>query len=164
MPDLFAQPYDIDAKGFYFDCTGQFNEKAANNCNAYGQFVEEYEILFIDGDEIDCLLFEALDVHQGSLSSYFNVTSDLEKNDKIALVAMADCGYDVNEETDTSDVELHYVDSFRDMAIQFIDEGIYGQIPESIQHYIDYDAIGRDLEIEYGQLRIGGENIVYRCP
>lgn len=164
MPDLCAQPYDLAANGFYFDCAEQFNEKAGANRNRYGEPVEEYEIQFIDGDRIDYLLFAAFGVDQSNLASFFNAATNLEKDQKVGLVAMADCGYEVNDETDTSDVELHYVDSFRDLAIQFVDEGLYGQIPDALQYYINYDAIGRDLEMDYGQISIGSENIIYRCP
>ena len=35
--------------------------------------------------------------------------------------------------------------------------------PENFQHYIDYDAIARDLEIDYGDCVIDGERLIYRC-
>jgi len=164
MPDLFAQPYNLDATGFYFDCADQFNQKAADHRDSFDNLVEEYEIQFIDGDDVEYQLFDAFAVDQANLQRYFNAVTNLDEQDKIALIAMSECGYDVDDETDTQDVELHYADSFRTLAMQFVDEGMYGEIPNAISHYIDYEAIARDLEIEHGQVQVGGQNIVYRCP
>ena len=62
MTTLFAQPYDISARGFYFDTASEYSAKAAKLKNDYGQPVEEFEIQFIDGDGLDAKLFEALGV------------------------------------------------------------------------------------------------------
>lgn len=40
------------------------------------------------------------------------------------------------------------VESFADLAEQFIDEGCFGDIPDSLRDYIDYEAIGRDLSYD----------------
>ena len=53
MTTLYAQPYNIDATGFYFDSAEDYDAKAKGNFDRYGQFVEEYEIQFIDGEAID---------------------------------------------------------------------------------------------------------------
>lgn len=39
----------------------------------------------------------------------------------------------------------------------------YGDIPESLQFYIDYDAIARDLAVEYSETVIAGSRVIYRC-
>lgn len=39
-------------------------------------------------------------------------------------------------------------DSEEDFAQQMVDEGIFGDIPESIAFYIDYEAVARDLFID----------------
>ena len=51
MPQLFAQPYNLNAQGFYFENKEEYEEKAAQCFDAYGAFIEEYEIE--DVDEVD---------------------------------------------------------------------------------------------------------------
>ena len=59
MTTLFAQPYDISACGFYFETADEFTAKAIAATNDYGDPVEEFEIQFIDGADIDCELARA---------------------------------------------------------------------------------------------------------
>jgi hypothetical protein len=66
---LFAQPYDISAEGFYFTSAEQYIAKAANNRNSLGLPVEEYEMQFIDGDELDAELFKAVGVDQSNFGA-----------------------------------------------------------------------------------------------
>ena len=51
----------------------------------------------------------------------------------------------------------------RDLAIEFVDEGFFGDIPERLQFYIDYDAIARDLSVDYSEAVIAGERLIFRC-
>jgi len=77
MTTLFAQPYDISAQGFYFSDFEDYQTKAAKAVNHYGQPVEEFEIQFIDGDDIDCELAKAYGVSQANLKSYFSAVDEL---------------------------------------------------------------------------------------
>lgn len=65
MTELNAQPYNIDATGFYFDRLEAYQEKAAGLIDSYGQPVKEFEIQFIDGDSVDCKLFDIMGVDPG---------------------------------------------------------------------------------------------------
>ncbi len=47
------------------------------------------------------------------------------------------------------------IDSFSELAEMFVNEGCYGTIPEHLQNYIDYEAIGRDLSFDYTQTENG---------
>ena len=49
---LHAQPYYISASGFYFETVEQYDTKAAEAVNDDGARAEEFEIQFIDGEEI----------------------------------------------------------------------------------------------------------------
>jgi antirestriction protein len=40
---------------------------------------------------------------------------------------------------------------------------MFGDIPEAIQSYLDYDAIARDLRMDYPEITIGGTRFIYRC-
>lgn len=88
----------------------------------------------------------------------------MDDHEKTGLIALGVCGYLIDGDTNTDDVEIFYCQSLKDLASQFVEEGFYGDIPESIRYYIDYDAIARDLRVEYAEMRVGQQNIVYRCP
>ena len=53
--------------------------------------------------------------------------------------------------------------TLRELAEQFVDEGLFGEVPESFRFYIDYDAIARDLAVDYSETTIAGSRIIYRC-
>jgi len=40
---------------------------------------------------------------------------------------------------------------------------LFGDIPERLQFYIDYDAIARDLSADYSETVIAGDALIYRC-
>ena len=49
------------------------------------------------------------------------------------------------------DVEIYECNSFTELAEQFIDDGLFGEIPANLVNYIDYESIGRDLSFDYDQ-------------
>lgn len=163
---LHAQPYDISASGFYFRSVEEYEQKASSHKNDYGDEVEEYEIQFIDGDNLDCALFKALNVHQGNFNHYLTACEDWGDDQKIkVIIAVGEAGYDFDPESsdpDDFDLDLYELDSLKDLAMQFIEEGLYGEIPENIQFYLDYDAIARDLGMDYTEIRLNGTNYIYR--
>lgn len=167
MTQLFAQPYDISASGFYFETAAEYEEKAGNLMNSYGQPVEEFEIQFIDGESIDADLFKALGVHQGNFATYLEAIKDWSEEDKIkVIIATGEAGYKFNlgeDAPDQFDIDLYELDSLKDLAEQFVEEGLFGEIPASIQNYLDYDAIARDLGMDYSEITIDGINYIYRC-
>lgn len=163
---LHAQPYDISAGGFYFRSLEEYTQKSSALLNDYGQMVEEFEIQFIDGDDLDCDLFRALGVYQGNFHHYFTACEDWSDDQKIkVIIAVGECGYDFDlakDDPDDFDIDLYELDSLKDLAEQFIEEGLFGEIPASIRHYLDYDAIARDLGMDYSEIRLNGTNYVYR--
>lgn len=68
MTTLFAQPYDISAMGFYFTSSGEFTSEAIRAVNDYGDPVKEFEIQFIDGEDLDCALAEAWKLYQSNFA------------------------------------------------------------------------------------------------
>lgn len=166
MITLFAQPYDISASGFYFTSEEEFNDKASNTRNDYSQPVEEFEIQFIDGEGIDSQLFSALGVHQGNIGGYLCAVEDWSEDDKIkVIIAVGEVGYKFDVKADTPDqfdLDLYDCDNLRDLAMQFVEDGLLGDIPASLQNYLDYDAIARDLALDYAQVTIDGTRYVYR--
>ena len=167
MIRLYAQPYDISAVGFYFESAEEYLEKVAKAKNSYGAPVEEFEIQFIDGEAIDAKLFEALGVNQCNFAALLQAAEKWDEHEKRkAIIAVGECGYTfdpAHEDPDEFEIEIHEIDSLRDLAIQFVDDGLFGDIPERIQSYLDYDAIARDLGIEYTQTQIAGIRLLYRA-
>ena len=167
MTTLYAQPYDISAIGFSFETAAEYEEKAAKVRNSSGWPVEEYEIQFSDGESIDAQLFEALGVHQGNFATFLDVVDRWKEHEKRkAIIAIGEAGYSFDLDKDDPDdleVDIYEMDSMRDLAIEFVDEGLFGDIPEHLQNYIDYDAMARDLAIDYAQTNIAGTNLIYRC-
>lgn len=159
MTTLYAQPYDISSTGFYFTSADEFTANAAHAVNDYGQPVEEFEIQFIDGEDMDCALASAWKLYQSNFADYLQAIEDWDDQEKIAfIVAVGECGYRFNPKTNHPyefDVDLYEVDNLRDLAMQFIDEGLFGEIPERLSHYIHHDAIARD--------HIAGTRHAYRC-
>ncbi len=166
MTQLFAQPYDISASGFYFDTVEKYEKQAKSLRNSYGEPVEEFEIQFIDGDDIDVALFKALSVHQGDISNFLEACENWDHDDKVkVIIAVGEAGYDFNIEADDPsdfDVDIYEIDNLRDLAEQFVDEGLFGDIPENIQCYLDYDAIARDLGMDYSETTIAWQRYVWR--
>lgn len=167
MTNLYAQPYDTSARGFYFESAEQYTEKASRLLNSHGDQVEEFEIQFIDGDSIDCQLFDALSVNQCNLEAYFEATENWDDDQKIkVIIAVGDAGYKFDlgkDDPDQFEIDLYELDSMRDLAEQFVDEGMFGDIPTAIQSYIDCDAIARDLAMDYSEITIDGTCYIYRC-
>lgn len=143
--------------------TRGFNEAR----NRFGQSVEEFEIQFIDGDEINGGLFEALDVHQASIIAFMTAIYEWSENQKLSVIfAVGESGYAFNlciDDPDSIDVDIYSNMTLRELAAQFVDDGLFGDVPERLAHYINYDAISRDLAFDYTQSTIAGVSYVYRC-
>ena len=164
---LFAQPYDITAKGFFFDSADTYAEVARSKVNRYGMPVEEFEIQVIDGAPLNLELAKAVGLHQGDIAAFFNAVEDWDDHQKRAvIVACAECGayFDLaNDDPDDLDIDLYEDMSLRDLAEHFVGEGLFGDIPERLAFYIDYEAIARDLSAEYAETWIAGTRFIYRA-
>ena len=166
MTQLFAQPYDISATGFYFQSQSEYDEKSSRLRNSFGGPVEEFELQFIDGESIDATLFEALGINQCTFPQYLEACDDWNDDQKRkVIIAVGECGYSfdlTSGDPDDFDIDLYEIDSLRELAEQFVEEGLFGDIPESIRNYLDYDAMARDLGMDYSEITIAGTRLVYR--
>ncbi len=164
---LYAQPYNIEAEGFYFHTADEYAKTLPTIKDGSGQPIEEFEIEFIDGEAIDCDLAKAWGLNQANFSAYFDAAATWQDYEKTAfIIAVGECGYDFDPASvDPNDfeVDLYHLDSLNDLAIQFVEDGLLGDIPECMQAYFDYDALARDLGVDYSETTIVGENIIYRC-
>jgi hypothetical protein len=81
--NFFAQPYSLDANGFYFTDLDDYEAKAAAIKDRYGNPVEEFEIMYIDGD--DGSLFGDCGINQVNLSVWFDEVSILDDHEKAEM-------------------------------------------------------------------------------
>ena len=162
---LYAQPYDLDAQGFYFTSFEDYETKYNKNCNVYGQFVEEYEIQFIDGSVINSALFDAVGSY--NLKAYYkvvNIWDDFEKVDLIISYKDNITSEPFNEDIEPNDldIEVYYDMTFRELAQEFIDDGCLGDIPQHLENYIDVDKYAYDLKMDYNEFSLGNTTLIYR--
>ena len=167
MTQLYAQPYDVSAHGFYFDNIEEYERQAAKNRNDMGFPVEEYELQFIDGESIDAQLFRALNVHQGNFSLFLDACAAWDDRQKQkVIIAVGECGYTFDLKSgdpEDFDVDIYEMSTLRELAEHFVEEGLFGDIPQNLQNYLDYDAIARDLGMDYSETTIAGTRLIYRC-
>lgn len=162
---LYAQPYTPDAEGFSFRTLAEYREKEANCIDRFGQRVEEFEIEFLDGECIDTALASAVSINQANLPFFFEGLDDWDDYEKqILIIGLSEggCPFTTDTSPDDFDVDLYHAESLRDLAEQFVDEGLFGEVPPQFQFYIDYDAIARDLSFDYTEIEIAGERLIYR--
>jgi len=167
MSNFYAQPYDIEATGFYFDDYEEYQTKSKSLKNSSGLPVEEFEIQVINLDGIDYQLCEAMEINQANLEDCIEAVDNLEDHDKEKVIIWCQESNDFsykNDNPDNFEIDIYYVNSMKDLAYDFVEEGLFGEIPEHLSNYIDYDAIARDLEMAYSETVINGQNIIYRMP
>lgn len=81
-----------------------------------------------------CEELEALEEYE--LKKYKYLVDSVGYNHEDAMRNIEDC--DLYENT-----------NLKELAEQFIEEGLFGNIPDNIKNYLDYDAIARDLGFDY---------------
>ncbi|MGJ8534882.1 MAG: antirestriction protein ArdA [Alphaproteobacteria bacterium] len=167
MTQLHAQPYDTSAKGFYFSKPSEYAMRAISNLNSSGGTIEEYEIQFIDGEDIDCALAKAWELNQANFTAYLEAVEEWEESHKIRyIIAVGECGYSHEQVADDPgqiDMTLYELSSMKELAEHFVDEGLYGEIPKPLEHYIDTEAIARDLSHDYSEVTIAGTDFIFHC-
>lgn len=155
-----AQPYNIDAEGFYFKDYEDYLNQATGRKDRFGQPVEEFELQFIDGDKLTAHLFRALSISQASLKDWFDKLEDLDHWEHRAACYLAeDLDYSLEDI-----LSCHFDDVFffegtiLEYAYEEIDSsGLLDTLPESLRYYFDYEAFARDLIL-------GGDVTEWQCP
>ncbi len=165
---FYAQPYNTSVEGFFFQTLAQYQEKSNGLTDSFGQPVEELEIQFIDGEQLACELFEAWKPGQAEVGAFIDACEDLSDEALLtAIIALRDLGYrptDVLEDPVTLPITLYRVDSLKELAAEFVDEGLFGDIPERLQSYLDFERIARDLSFDgFTETIVTGERLVYSC-
>ena len=159
---LYAQPYNMDAQGFYFHSFEEYETKSENLRDRFGNVVEEFEIQFIDGD--DAALFEACGINQSNLATWFDDIEDKDENEKIALYFLTgELGYTLDQAIDKVEDVIIYEGDAKEAAEELFDECYAHTIPENLRFYFDMDKFARDLEIggDFNKFEFNGTT--YTC-
>ncbi|ADL55538.1 antirestriction protein ArdA [Gallionella capsiferriformans] len=159
----YAQPYSLDASGFYFSNFDDYTTKveALRDCN--GNQVEEFEIQFIDGSHAESDLFQAANVNQCNLGQFLAIVDEVSDFSLPAIFYLLDQGRTIEDAFNNFDEVCLFSGCLEDAAEELFDEIYAHEIPENLRIYIDYCAFARDCQ--YGgdmvEFEFGGET--YTC-
>ena len=146
---LHAQPYAYGGSGFYFTSSKDYDKKEAKSPH------EEFEIQFIDGDDLEIAVFNAMEVNQSNLHEFFDAVDSVDESDLPALQYLTTVyGMDFAEALEKVEDVSVFEGTAKDYAYELIDEiGVEGITGD----YFDYEAFGRDVDIE-GTMRPDPDN------
>ena len=119
---------------------------------------EDHEEIFITDYESDYSIEEYDNVYK--LNELAEAISEFSEYDllKFRYLVYESINQDeiLKNGLDTYDVDIYdysnntsFTDTFELLAQDFINEGMFGEIPKSLEYYIDYSAIARDLRMDY---------------
>jgi len=107
-------------------------------------FITDYECEYMEIGEYDNLeKLNDIAEKMESLSS-----SDIKKF-KVLIQEGYDFEYSFNN---YDDIEIYEEINMNELAEQFVEDGFFGDIPTALINYIDYDAIARDLSMDYTEI------------
>lgn len=159
---LFAQPYSLDAQGFFFHSTEEFETLSESLRDRFGCPVEEFEIQFIDGDDAD--LFEVCSINQANLFMWFDEIEVLDDHEKISLYFLTGVlGYSLDSAMNKIDEVSIFHGDAQEAAEELFDDCYAHAIPENLRFYFDMEKFARDLEIggDFNEFEFG--NTTYTC-
>lgn len=158
----YAQPYSLDATGFFFTSLEDYKEKAEALRDHFGNAVEEFEIMFIDGD--DSQLFSACGINQANMATWFDDVAVLDEKEKAALFYLVSVvGYSLSDAMDKIDEVCLYEGDLEDAAEELFNECYAHTIPENLRFYIDYKAFARDCEMGGDMAEFDYDGTTYTC-
>lgn len=85
------------------------------------------------------------------LNNFVTEYSKLDEYEKVGvrfLINQESCSFE-EALKEKDNMTIYEADSYRDLAYEFVEEGLFGDVPKHLENYIDYDAIARDLEMDY---------------
>ena len=111
----------------------------------------EYEEYAIHDYELPFKVGEYISIEE--LNRLYELVEELEGTDLYDVLPellSSGCFSDIEDLIEKQDDIRHWAGchDMSDVAYECVEEGYLGDIPERIQGYIDYEKLGRDLEIE----------------
>ena len=161
MTQLHAQPYSLDATGFYFESAEDFINQMEGLTDKYGAPVEEFEIQFIDGD--DYKLFEMAGINQATINTWFEEIEPLTDDEKLGVYFLLDQGYPLDYALGFHEDTCIQESSLEDAAAQLFDECYAHDIPETLRYYIDYEKFARDVRLGGDMVEFEYNGTIYTC-
>ena len=149
--------------GFWVNLPCDLDETLARLAKSTGEEVDEMEV-FINDFETD---IDGLEIGEYTDLEALNETAEqLEALDdydieKLEAILEADGGSLENALENMDDYIFYANMSLEDVASEMINEGVFGDIPESIINYIDISAIARDLD--YDGYTETDNGVIYHC-
>ena len=121
----------------------------------------EHEEVFITDYESELLIGEYDSISK--LNALAQQMQNFTDDDYLKLRVLSSEGYNerdvIEEGLDKYEVEIYdyrsntsFTDTFELLAQDFIKDGLFGEIPSSLENYIDYEAIARDLRFDYTEV------------
>jgi len=128
------------------------------------QDTQPHEEVFITDSEADITIGEYDGIHL--LNELAEFMEEYTEHDLLKLRFLSSEGYNehniIKEGLDSFEVDIYdysedtsFTDVYELLAYDFVDEGLFGEIPVHLEHYIDYSAIGRDLSMDYTEFEHG---------
>lgn len=111
---------------------------------------DDCEIFVADTDD-DVLNIGTESCNLEEVASIYERYESLYDSEADALKYLIDVqSYNIEEALDAiDDVQVYDYDNFEDLAYEFVEEGLFGKISDTIKGYLDYEVIGRDLSFDY---------------
>ena len=152
---FYAQPYNIGVTGFYFTDADDYHAKAKRHrC-------EEFELQFVDGDDIDAKLFEAAKINQATIDQWAEIEDHEHK--EALLWLLDDRGCTLEEAQEKAEDVILFEGSLTNYAWDFAKDCLnIDAWPDAAQRYWDAEAFGRDLDLggDVDVVRIDGTDYV----
>lgn len=159
---LHAQPYNIDASGFYFHDFEEYEAKSEALRDRFGNPVEEFEIQFIDG--ADAGLFEACGINQANLGTWFDDIEAMEDHEKTAIYFLTGTlGHTLDQALSKVDEVIVFEGDAKEAAEELFEECYAHTIPENLRFYFDMEKFARDLEVCGDFNEFEYEGVTYTC-
>jgi antirestriction protein len=131
--------------GKWLDITKDDLQEAALDLGEAEWAIHDYELPFKVGKHEDLYELEKVGQNWDSMSDSEQAAFCCLVNDNFCTLSEALERY--------NNRSVHVADSFEDLAYQFVQEGLYGEIPDSISSYVDYEKMGRDLSYDYQEYK-----------
>lgn len=149
--------------GFWVNLPCDLEEVLEKLAKSTGEEVDEMEV-FINDYDTD---LNGLEIGEHTDLETLNETAEqleaLDEYDleKLEAILEADGGSLENALENMDNYIFYNGQSLEDVASEMIEEGVFGDIPDSIINYIDISAIARDLDFDgYTETDNG---VIYRC-
>ena len=160
---LYANPYNGDVTGFYFETYDEFEEGVQELEKEYKLPVEEFSIEVVDGNRAEIELVQTIGVDQSNLAAVLDVIENVDENDWPKLFFLLDNNITISLEDAKNKVDDVCLSrgTLLDAAYDIFNDCFC--IPQAAQNYIDYEKYAEELEHDGDlvEFEFGGDT--YTC-